>query len=80
MEIEILYFGVARDLADKDRERLVLDSSTSVDQVCSELKKKYTGLNDIRSFAIAVNESYASGEHELSDGDVLAVIPPVSGG
>jgi molybdopterin synthase catalytic subunit len=33
-----------------------------------------------RSLLFAVNEEYASPSHPLSDGDRLAVLPPVSGG
>jgi molybdopterin converting factor small subunit len=29
---------------------------------------------------IAVNEELAAGDHRLSDGDVVALLPPVAGG
>ena len=44
------------------------------------LKKKYTQLKQLNSYAIAVNESYAADELVLKENDVIAVIPPVSGG
>ena len=41
---------------------------------------KYPQLENINSYAIAVNESYATDEIVLKENDVVAVIPPVSGG
>ncbi len=34
----------------------------------------------LRSAAIAVNHEYASPDHSLTDGDEVAILPPVSGG
>lgn len=34
----------------------------------------------LRSVAVAVNEVYAKSEHVLADGDMVAILPPVSGG
>ena len=42
--------------------------------------KKYPLFSEMDSFAIAVNESYAEQGLVLSDNDVVAIIPPVSGG
>ena len=32
------------------------------------------------SIVVAVNEAYCKEDHALSDGDTIALIPPVSGG
>jgi len=44
------------------------------------LVEKYPKLDKLNSYAIAVNESYAEDEVILKEGDVVAIIPPVSGG
>ena len=41
---------------------------------------KYPVLENINSYAIAVNESYASDTDILKENDVVAIIPPVSSG
>ena len=43
-------------------------------------QKKYPQLKEINSYAIAINESYASNETVLKENDIVAIIPPVSGG
>jgi molybdopterin converting factor small subunit len=37
-------------------------------------------LSEINSYAIAINESYAVNETILKENDLIAIIPPVSGG
>ena len=44
------------------------------------LESGYPGWPENESLSFAVNEEYASMEMELQPFDVVAVIPPVSGG
>ena len=80
MELKLLYFGVSRDHANKDEERLNMKDGLTVSEIREELKQMYPSLEDIDNFAIAVNESYAEDDLELVNGDTVAIIPPVSGG
>lgn len=80
MELKLLYFGISRDHANKDEERLKVKEGIRVSDIREELKQKYPSLEDIQNFAMAVNESYAEDDLRLEDGDTVAVIPPVSGG
>ena len=80
MELRILYFGVSRDHAGKDAEDLKVKDGSLVRDLREELKQRYPGLEDISSFAFAVNEAYADEDLALNSGDTVAVIPPVSGG
>jgi len=80
MRIKILLFGITRDIIGDNSIEIELTSGISVLDLQQMLKKKYSGLNDIENFAIAVNEEYARGEYTISKNDVIAIIPPVSGG
>lgn len=75
-----MFFGVSRDQTNKDEENLVIEAELTAGELKSILKDKYPKLEDIQSFAIAVNESYADDSLTLKEGDTIAIIPPVSGG
>ncbi len=75
-----MYFGVSRDQTDKDEENLVVTDHLTAGEMKEKLRNMYPGLEDIQSFALAVNESYADDNLVLKEGDTIAVIPPVSGG
>ena len=80
MEIELLAFGIAREICGGSAVKLetpdVLD--------CAELKdillEKYPRLGALASFLLAVNEEFALPEQKINAGDEVAIIPPVSGG
>ena len=80
VELKILYFGVSRDQTDKDEEDLVVIENLTAGELKKKLKEMYPKLEDVQSFALAVNESYADDEVRLNEGDTVAIIPPVSGG
>lgn len=80
MELRVLYFGVSRDQTNKDVEDLKVDENLTAGELKNKLAMMYPKMNDIQSFALAVNESYAEDNLMLKEGDTVAIIPPVSGG
>lgn len=80
MKIEVLFFGISSDLIGETQLELAFEKSISVADFKLDLKQKYPKLENINSYAIAVNEEYANGDLMLKENDVVAVIPPVSGG
>jgi molybdopterin converting factor subunit 1 len=80
MKIEILFFGITSDLVGETQVQIAFQNAISVADFKSVLKEKYPQLININSYAIAVNEAYAKDAIILKKGDVVAVIPPVSGG
>ena len=80
MECEVLFFGVAREIAGGSKTLVKLDSGRKVEDLMSSLKRSYPDFEKLTSFVIAVNNEYADSEREIQDGDEIAVIPPVSGG
>ena len=80
MNIKTLFFGITTDLVGASELQIDVTENTSVKDFKSVLKKAYSQLENINSYAIAVNEEYASDDLILKNGDVVAVIPPVSGG
>jgi molybdopterin converting factor subunit 1 len=81
IHVTVLLFGQAREWAGAGSLDLTLESPATVAGAFAILKSQHPKLAEIeRSLLFAVNEEYASPSHPLSDGDRLAVLPPVSGG
>ena len=96
MRIEILYFGVLRDLAGGAEETVELEEGATVGDLIETLRGRTSdalrsnsagaeaecGLDERlwRSLAVAVNREYASLGAVLREGDEIALLPPVSGG
>ena len=81
LRITALLFGQAREWAGSSSLALELEAPATVESAFATLKSLHPRLAGIeRSLLFAVNEEYASPADPLSDGDRLAVLPPVSGG
>lgn len=80
MKIQLLFFGIATDLVGVNSVYYELNSAETVLALKKELLLKYPKLKNIEEFAIAVNEEYAEDDLVLKENDVVAIIPPVSGG
>lgn len=80
MKINTLFFGITTDLAGTSQLEIKVDENISVQHFKNLIKEKYPNLKNINSYAIAVNESYATDTVILNENDTVAIIPPVSGG
>lgn len=80
MKVKVLFFGIVRDIVGENSIELELIEDSSVNIFHQVLRKRYSGLTDIENFAVAVNEEYADRDYLIHENDVIAIIPPVSGG
>jgi molybdopterin converting factor subunit 1 len=80
MKVQILFFGITTDLLGFSNLELEVAEASTVVNLKSLLKEKYPQLKNMASYAIAVNESYAVNDLVLNENDIVAIIPPVSGG
>lgn len=80
MNITILLFGITTDLLKASSLSLSIEKNSSIKALKKLLLDEYPQLSKINTYTIAVNESYASDETILNENDVVAIIPPVSGG
>lgn len=80
MTVSVLFFGVSSDLAGSNSIKMDLLEKSTVLSFKKQLKGSYPAMKNINEYAIAVNEEYANDSDILGDGDVIAVLPPVSGG
>lgn len=74
MRIRILYFASMRDRAGRDQLEADLPPEVRTVADFAAWAEVPTGVR------VARNEAFADGPDALAEGDVLALIPPVSGG
>lgn len=80
MRIRTLLFATYRDLAGTDSLELELPSGSTAGDLVARLRGR-DGLDVIPAApALAVNQVYAPLTTALSDGDEVALLPPVAGG
>ena len=80
MKIKLLFFGITRDLLNTNEMSFEVLENSSIKNLKKKLHTKHPSLENINSYAIAVNENYATDDLILQENDVVAIIPPVSGG
>ena len=81
MKLQILMFGPVADAAGTEGLELEIPGAMTVSQALELLVAEFPVLERLLdSTAVAVNRAYATVDSEVTDGDELALIPPVSGG
>lgn len=80
MLVDIVLFGITKDLVGKQKFQMNLAESATVGDFKKSISEEYPELIEVNSLAIAVNSEYATDEIVLQLNDEIAIIPPVSGG
>lgn len=81
MSIKVLFFASLTDLLGTDEIELALDAPTPVGALVDKLEGRHPALKKFqRRFRVAVNQEFVDDEFQVTPGDEVALIPPVSGG
>ena len=81
MKIRIKFFASCQELCGKSEEILQLRDGATVTELRSKVLAIHPNLEKMGSLLlIAVNGVLAVDQTELTEGDVVAFFPPVSGG
>ena len=81
ISVRVLFFGAARDATGTDEAQLKLDPPHKSSNAFEQVLNTWPALRRFgNSLLFAVNQEYARADRQISDGDELAVFPPVSGG
>jgi molybdopterin converting factor subunit 1 len=79
--VSVLYFAALRDLAGTSEEQVGVAPPLSVEALLAKLEEQHAPLRGrLGSVRVAVNEEFTERSTMLSGGEVVALIPPVSGG
>ena len=79
MKVEVLLFAGARDRVGKGRVELRLGEGSRVADILSDPVLAALGPHK-SALRYAVNEEFVAADAPVKDGDIVAVLPPVSGG
>ena len=81
MQVRVLYLGMLKDLAGREREVVQLSDGARLSDLYAELQQRMPKLQEFRNaIALSINYEYSDGAAVLQDNDEVALIPPVSGG
>jgi molybdopterin synthase sulfur carrier subunit len=81
LTLTILYFAALRELLGVTEERVEVQSLHSIAELAVELARRHPPLEPhLGSVRFAVNEVFVASSAPLQSGDVVALLPPVSGG
>ncbi len=81
MRVTVLWFANTAELAGGKEQSVEIADDATVGDLRTQLGDGNKRLAEaIAASRIAVNEDFADDETVLSDGDTVAMIPPVSGG
>jgi len=81
MRVQVLFFGVLKDLVGRASETLELDEDATVADVLEYYESRTPKIREVLpSVALSVNRQYAGPGAVLGDGDEVGLLPPVSGG
>lgn len=80
MNIEIIAFGIAKDILKSKTVSLELEEGSSVGRARQALMEQHPQFKTLASLQLAVNAEYVADDHVLQENDEVVLIPPVSGG
>ncbi|MES2809312.1 MAG: MoaD/ThiS family protein [Bacteroidota bacterium] len=80
MKINILAFGIAKEIFGGTTINLDVDNDATVSNLKYLLEGKYPRLKKLAAYMVAVNSEYALDGDTITERDEIAIIPPVSGG
>ena len=81
MTVVVYYFAALRELLGKSEERIELSGPADVAALARLLSERHPRLGPhLGSVRFAVNETFVDVAAPLASGDVVALIPPVTGG
>ena len=81
MQVDVLFFGILKDLVGRSHDRFEAPEGARVETVFEHYASQFPRLRQMASsIALARNHEFATLDERLADGDEIALMPPVSGG
>jgi len=79
MKIHVKYYAAVRDIIGLSKEDIDVEEDIQLGSFVKIIKECYCDIKDL-VILVAVNEKYSKPDKILTEGDRVALFPPVSGG
>jgi sulfur-carrier protein len=79
MKVKVRFFASVREITGTGEMELEIKPGEPVSDVLQKLKSEFPAFQDSH-LMLAVNTEYVQPDYKLKDGDIVALIPLVSGG
>ena len=79
MNVQVRYFAVFREEAEKSRETVEFPGGT-VEELYSQISRRYGFSLPANELKYAVNDEFRPASSRIEQNDSVAFIPPVAGG
>ena len=81
MQITLLFFATLKDIVGSRQLKVEVHAGATVADLLTQLEESYPRMKDYRPVVLtAINEEYVKQDARISEGDEVALFPPVSGG
>lgn len=81
MKVKVKHFAVCREMFNRDEEEMELPDGADLMDILKRLEEEWPEFPEYYEvMQMSVNWEYATEQTKLSDGDEVALIPPVTGG
>jgi molybdopterin synthase catalytic subunit len=81
VRLKVLFFGQLRDIAGTREDHLDLPPGSTIESVFEHYASRFPRIRELgSSVVVARNQQFAEPSGLVSDGDEIALLPPVSGG
>jgi molybdopterin synthase catalytic subunit len=81
MRVKVLFFGMLKDIVGRAEEQLDIPANGHLSGVFDHYAERFPRLREMAgSIVLAKNQEFCDPAAAVSDGDEIALLPPVSGG
>jgi len=81
IEVRAEFYSRLKEIVDASVLVLSLPEKATVNDLFEQLRKRYPELHGFeRSVVFGIGVEFVDRNHELKDGDTVAIMPPVQGG
>jgi molybdopterin synthase sulfur carrier subunit len=81
MKVRAEFYSGLKEIVDASVLVLSLPEKATVNDLFEQLQKRYPELRGFeRSVLFGIGVEFVDRDHQLNDGDVVAIMPPVQGG